>query len=478
MYETVKTAFPVLERGCSSGSTCGLLLMHHVLTAINAILFVVGLEIVEISAKSLAVECVNTGEGVEDDMNYTKESEAAMIMYLLFRQHSCVIRRNASKLVGKSTVMFKDLILCGIRQNSSISKLVVDETCTETDMSDMAQVTVGMMDLHRAIEHLRNLRIVNINITTMSEAFTNHLLRWISEFQIGLEELSYETDFVDLRSVQAMLERPGCALKSLYFTGGIIEADFLRAMTSIRRLKLIGASFQNEAVVELARLLMKTNCMIETLELNFTNLNDDTASYLAEAVAHNRSLIEINLRDNIALSTRSLRVLIEALSINKSLQVMRLGDVTDFGELAQLAIDRGQCQRLHLAVLCNSRINVELLAQFKYVTIEHGMSREVHQYLGETFDALRASPHVQHVYIFSNFLNSVAEKVAAFIADSKTLKTLGHVWTRTPVGRKDGFGRLIGKPRTRIVRMVEVCRRELGSPAKSLQSFQKQRDVD
>lgn len=85
MYETVKTAFPVLERGCSSGSTCGLLLMHHVLTAINAILFVVGLEIVEISAKSLAVECVNTGEGVEDDMNYTKESEAAMIMYLLFR---------------------------------------------------------------------------------------------------------------------------------------------------------------------------------------------------------------------------------------------------------------------------------------------------------------------------------------------------------------------------------------------------------
>ncbi|CAN7976175.1 unnamed protein product [Ixodes persulcatus] len=181
---------------------------------------------------------------------------------------------------------------------------------------------------------------------------------------------------------------------------------------------------QLSVAVELARVLGSADCRIETLDLSMCGLCNEAGFVLAEALARNRSVRDLDLSYNPLLDTRCLRAFVEALAANPTLDVMRVGYVDAFYEVAQLAIDRGQCGRIQLMVMTDGSIDLGKLAKFRRVSVDYIDFYCDRHLIGAAFDAYRSAGVLENLYLFAPSVGEVANQLGRFLSEIKSLETL------------------------------------------------------
>ena len=105
--------------------------------------------------------------------------------------------------------------------------------------------------------------------------------------------------------------------------GAVAIAEALHHNSTMNSLSLYNNNISDDGAVAIAKALHH-NSTIQNLNLFKNNISDDGAVALAEALHHNSTLQRLNLYGNINIGEKGTHQLVEALTVNKSINILHL----------------------------------------------------------------------------------------------------------------------------------------------------------
>ncbi|XP_064487077.1 protein NLRC3-like [Ornithodoros turicata] len=202
-------------------------------------------------------------------------------------------------------------------------------------------------------------------------------------------------------------------------------SDALKTNRTIRTLELNDCGMEESDAVQFARAL-KVNVTLLELQLRGSRFRDAGARHLAEALESNRTLRELDISWN-DLTEVTLVQFVKTLTVNTSLEVVRLGAIDFSGEvdeeIAQVIRGHECCHRI-----CTTWNTLALNELARLISLNYDDVKKIHILcvedtpISRAISALESNCHITEMHF---------ERADGETAGAETVKALAHLVEKT-----------------------------------------------